>query len=372
MSEPQIYDLANMKSLKRSKKKPGVGAPTLSVYQTAVGAVRWLEADPVAGSAAVFQGSCEKLLSSLPDASVDLIITSPPYCMGKSYERRADGLDEFVVNHQAILPEVCRVLKPGGSLCWQVGLHVQDSVATPLDFLVYDIMRGIEGMKLRNRIAWTFGHGLHCRNRFSGRYETVLWYTKGDKYEFDLDAVRVPQKYPGKQHTSGPKKGQPSGNPAGKNPGDVWEIPNVNSNHVEKTEHPCQFPVGLVQRLVRALTKPGDVVLDPFCGVASSGVAALLEGRVFLGAELEAKFVAAGKVRLKQTQQGTVRYRPADRALHQPSPTSIVGRRPPGFATAAPLVAVTPAKPLRSRVGARVPRRGVGAVRTVAQLKASR
>jgi adenine-specific DNA-methyltransferase len=182
----------------------------------------------------------------------------------------------------------------------------------------------------------------------------------------------VPQKYPGKQHTSGPKKGQPSGNPAGKNPGDVWEIPNVNSNHVEKTEHPCQFPVGLVQRLVRALTKPGDVVLDPFCGVASSGVASLLEGRVFLGAELEVKFVAAGKLRLKQTQQGTVRYRPADRALHQPSPTSIVGRRPPNFASAAQTVDIAPVKVPHSRVGARMPRRAGKSLGAVAQLKAGR
>ncbi|WP_416759376.1 DNA-methyltransferase [Roseateles sp. So40a] len=275
----------------------------------------------------------EKLLAALPEESVDLIVTSPPYCMGKAYERRSDGIEEFVTNHELILPQACRLLKPGGSLCWQVGLHVQDGVSTPLDYLVYDIMRRIDGMKLRNRIAWTFGHGLHCRTRFSGRHETVLWFTKGDDYTFDLDAVRVPQKYPGKQHTSGPKKGQPSGNPAGKNPGDVWDIPNVNSNHVEKTEHPCQFPVALVQRLVRALTKPGDVVLDPFCGVASSGVAAVLEQRVFLGAELEEDYVNVGKSRIKDAQAGVARFRPVDRAVHQPSPTSIVGRRPPNFAS---------------------------------------
>ena len=161
----------------------------------------------------------------------------------------------------------------------------------------------------------------------------MLWYTKGDDYVFDLDAVRIPQKYPGKQHSAGPKKGQPSGNPLGKNPSDVWEIPNVNANHIEKTEHPCQFPVGLVQRLVQALSKEGDVVLDPFCGVASAGVAALHEKRHFVGAELNPVYVKLGTERLKDTLRGKVRFRPADRAILEPSPNSIVGRRPPGFAT---------------------------------------
>src|ERR1041384_3300304 len=91
-----------------------------------------------------------------------------------------------------------------------------------------------------------------------------LRYSKGRRYRFDLNAVRVPQKYPGKKHYKGPKKGKLSGNPKGKNPSDVWEIPNVKSRHVEKTKHPCQFPVALVQRLVRALTLPGSLVVDPF------------------------------------------------------------------------------------------------------------
>lgn len=302
-------------------------------YKSAKAVKDWLAKPRDAASAAIFEGKCENLLAGLTDESVDLIVSSPPYCMGKAYENRRDNLDDFISNHKKILPEVCRVLKPGGSLCWQVGFHVLDGVSTPLDFLVYDIMSKIEGMKLRNRIAWTFGHGLHCQTRFSGRYETVLWYTKGDAYDFDLDAVRIPQKYPGKQHSSGPKKGQPSGNPLGKNPSDVWDIPNVNANHLEKTEHPCQFPVGLVQRLVRALSKEGDVVLDPFCGVASAGVAALFEGRHFVGAELDADYVKLGAERLRATLKGEERFRPADRAVPEPSPTSIVGRRPPGFAT---------------------------------------
>ena len=110
-----------------------------------------------------------------------------------------------------------------------------------------------------------------------------MWYTKSDTYTFNLDDVRVPAKYPGKRSYRGENKGKLSGNPKGKNPEDVWEVPNVKGNHVEKTNHPCQFPVGLIERLVLSLTNEGDLVFDPFSGVASSGVAALLHKLKFLG-----------------------------------------------------------------------------------------
>jgi adenine-specific DNA-methyltransferase len=304
----------------------------VSTYKTPRGVGEWLARGD--GPAALFQGDCELLLSAMPENSVDLIVTSPPYCMGKAYEKNND-LSSFISSHDRILPMAIRVLKPGGSLCWQVGFHVKDSIATPLDFLVYQAVLKSSEMKLRNRIVWTFGHGLHCSTRFSGRHETVLWFTKGDDYTFDLDAVRVAQKYPGKRFSRGPNRGEPSGNPSGKNPSDVWDIPNVKANHMEKTEHPCQFPVGLAQRLVRALSKKGGLVLDPFCGVASAGVAATFEGRRFLGAEVDAGYVEIAKERLAAAAAKEIRFRPADRAIHVPSPTSKVATRPDGFAVAA-------------------------------------
>jgi len=232
--------------------------------------------------ATVFHGDCFDLLRSMPDHSVDMIVSSPPYCMGREYESDND-LATFKASHESLVPQLTRVLRDGGSLCWQVGWHVKNAILTPLDYLVYAEFAKQQEMVLRNRIIWTFGHGLHCANRFSGRHETVLWFSKGRTYDFDLDAVRILQKYPGKTHSRGPKKGLPSGNPRGKNPGDVWAIPNVKANHIEKTDHPCQFPVGLVHRLIKALSKRGSLIFDPFCGVASSGVAALIEGRRFLG-----------------------------------------------------------------------------------------
>ena len=143
-----------------------------------------------------------------------------------------------------------------------------------------------------------------------------MWYTKGDDYVFNLDPVRVPAKYPGKKHFKGPNAGQYSGNPLGKNPEDVWSIPNVKSNHVEKTGHPCQFPVGLIERLVLSMTDANALVFDPFSGVASSGVAAALHGRRFIGCEIMPAYAKMGLARLQEALDGKARYRPHDKPLY--------------------------------------------------------
>lgn len=271
-----------------------------------------------------------KFLSKLDTGSVDLIISSPPYCMGKAYED-STNTDDFLDMHDRLAPLLARVLKDGGSLCWQVGHHVHNGVVTPLDALVYMIFSKQKDLFLRNRIVWTFAHGVHANRRFSGRHETVLWFTKGSDYVFDLDAVRVPQKYPGKRHYKGPKKGEYSGNPLGKNPSDVWEIPNVKANHVEKTDHPCQFPVALPQRLVRALTTKDAVVCDPFLGSGSSAVAACLEGRNFIGCEIQPEYVAIARKRVANAKTKNPRVRPASKPIFVPTNTLAVATRPAHF-----------------------------------------
>lgn len=246
------------------------------------------------------------------------------------YER-AKTVRDFFEAHRRILPRIMRVVKPGGSICWQVGYHVSKAAAYPLDYAIFSLLERNREVSLRNRIIWSFGHGLHTTKRFSGRHETILWYTKGEDYFFDLDAVRVPQKYPGKRHYKGPSKGEFSGNPLGKNPGDVWDIPNVKGNHIEKVDHPCQFPVALVQRLVRSLCPVGGVVLDPYMGVASAGVAALAEGRRFVGSELDGKYFDIASKRLAAASNGRANFRPIERPILKPDPRSEVATMPSHF-----------------------------------------
>jgi len=270
----------------------------------------------------LFLGDCADLLRSLPDNSVDLVLTSPPYCIGKAYEDKTKA-EDFVKDHEVILPEIVRVTKPGGSICWQVGYHVSNGVVTPLDIIVYSILKEkCKDVFLRNRIVWTFGHGLHSADRFSGRHETLLWFTKGESYNFDLNEVSVPQKYPGKRHYKGNRKGELSGNPKGKNPTDVWEIPNVKANHVEKTDHPCQFPIALAQRIIKALSKPGGLVMDPYAGSGTTGAACVLLKRKFLGAENEPKYHAIATDRLRAALENRLSFRPEDRPVYQPQPNT--------------------------------------------------
>src|SRR5258706_13638364 len=172
----------------------------------------------------LLRGDVTALLSRLPKRPLfDLVISSPPYNIGKSYETKKE-LKDYLKWQKAVIAEIVPRLKQTGSLCWQVGNFIDDGHILPLDIEFDPIFRK-QGLQLRNRIVWHFGHGLHSRRRFSGRYEVVLWYTKSDKYVFNLDDVRVPAKYPGKRHFKGPKAGQLSGNPRGKNPEDVWEFP---------------------------------------------------------------------------------------------------------------------------------------------------
>ena len=265
----------------------------------------------------LFQGDCLALLADLPDKLVKLVVTSPPYNLGKSYETRLD-LDDYVAQQQRVIEQCVRVLHDQGSICWQVGNYVENGKIVPLDILLHPIFSSL-GLHLRNRIVWQFGHGLHASKRFSGRYEVILWFTKGENYTFNLDAVRVPQKYPSKKHFKGPKKGQLSGNPLGKNPSDIWQIPNVKANHVEKTVHPCQFPVELIERLVLAMTDPGDWVLDPFLGVGTTAIAALIHGRKAIGAEVVPEYVAIARERVRLAERGELRIRPMERPVYDPS-----------------------------------------------------
>lgn len=280
----------------------------------------------------IYQGRCQELVAEMPDGIVPLTISSPPYFMGKSYDR-SKSLTDFVNEHADLAPQLERVTASSGSLCWQVGNHVEENVVTPLDFAAHQAFSSNTSFTLRNRIVWHFRHGTNASRRFSGRHETVLWYTKGNTYHFDLDAVRVPQIYPGKKHYKGPKQGAFSGNPKGKNPSDVWDIPNVKSNHVEKTDHPCQFPVALAERLILALSKPGDLIFDPYSGSASTGIAALKNGRRFLGAELSAEYCELSAERIKLLEEGMLRTRPLDLPIWRPSPGDPICTPPAHFLT---------------------------------------
>ncbi len=275
--------------------------------------------------ATLYLSDCLAFLTQIPDRSIQLIITSPPYNIGKEYEKKLD-INEYVSQQSRVINECVRILKDEGSICWEIGNYVEKGEIIPLDILLYDCFKS-NGLQLRNRIVWQFGPGLHCSKRFSGRYETILWFTKSDNYTFNLDAVRVPQKYPGKKHFKGPNVGKYSSNPKGKNPSDVWDIPNVKNNHIEKTTHPCQFPIALVQRLVLALSNERDIIFDPFLGVGSTTVAGIINKRKIAGSEIVKKYYDIAYERVKLAYEGRLKIRP-DKPVYEPTGNLSLAKNP--------------------------------------------
>lgn len=255
----------------------------------------------------VMQGRCETVMPTLSSESVSLIFSSPPYNIGKSYEEKRP-VDDYVNDMVDVVEEIHRVLCNGGHLCWQVGNHVDSGVVSPLDIVFHPLFVRV-GFVFRKRFVWTFGHGLHCQNRFSGRYETICWYTKGISSFVPHPFVSVQQEW----STF------------------VLDIPNVKSNHVEKTKHPCQFPVELVERFVLALTEPGDLVLDPFGGSGTTAVAAVLHRRRGLVIECVSEYVQLAESRLRWLSEGRLETRPLGKAVCDPSTSGSLSLMPAGW-----------------------------------------
>lgn len=279
-------------------------------------------------------------LTTIPDNRIMLTVTSPPYNIGKEYEKYLT-LEEYLSKQEEVIKEIVRVTNEQGSICWQVGnfLKKGEKEIIPLDIYFYQIFKDY-GLKLRNRIIWQFGHGLHASKRFSGRYETILWFSKTDNYIFNLDPVRVKSKYPGKRHYKGKNKGKPSGNPLGKNPTDfwefleqewdqeVWKIPNVKSNHIEKTIHPCQYPVELVERCLLALTNSDDFILDPYCGVGSSLIAGIKHKRKVVGCDYNQEYIRVAEERINKFLTGNLKIRPLGKPVYVPTGKEKVSQVP--------------------------------------------
>jgi adenine-specific DNA-methyltransferase len=236
-------------------------------------------------------------LRGLDSGSVDLTVTSPPYNIGKEYERNR-RLPEYISWCKEWLQEVHRITKPTGSLWLNLGyVEVEGSGrAVPLAYLLWNQ----SPFFLVQEIVWHYGAGVASRRAFSPRNEKWLWFVKDPaQYTFNLDAVRDPNvKYPRQK-----KNGKLKCNPLGKNPGDVWIIPKVTSGSgrasPERTPHPAQFPLAVVKRVILASSNPGELILDPFAGSGSTLVASLHCKRRAIGIELRADYCGIAERRIR-------------------------------------------------------------------------
>jgi len=241
-------------------------------------------------------GDCRELLKQIPDKSIRLVVTSPPYNIGKPYGKYNDKISIMDWENliRDVTREVVRILTPDGSFFLNLSPvpYGNNKEILPLPFIGYQVFKE-NGLFLRNMITWTFNNMQNCSNRLSGRYENILWGVKDlNNYVFNLDEIRIPYLTIGDKRLEGGK---------GRNPTDVWYFDRVNNMTKKKLnlKHPTVYPLEMIERIIKMSSNPGDIILDPFVGSGTSLVAALKHGRNAIGFELDMNYVEEIERRLK-------------------------------------------------------------------------
>lgn len=236
-------------------------------------------------------------LDRLPKGVFDLIVTSPPYNIGKSYEKVV-STETYLGWCRSWLRLLPRVLSSRGAFWLNVGyLSDERARCLPIAYLLWDAV--LPSMYLQQEVVWNYGAGVACKNYLSPRNEKFLWYVHDrDDYVFNLDAIRDPDvKYPNQK-----RNGKLRCNPLGKNPSDVWSIPKVTSGEhrasLERTEHPAQFPEALVERIVLGCSHAGELVLDPFGGSGTVAAVALKTKRKAVIFEIKRDYCVIARERI--------------------------------------------------------------------------
>ena len=246
----------------------------------------------------LYNEDCLHAMRRLNKNFIDLTITSPPYNIGKEYERLLP-LEEYLSWCQTWISEIYRVTNSTGAFWLNLGyLELPGKAnAIPIPYLLWDRIP----FYLIQEVIWNYGAGLHTKRMFSPRNEKFLWYVKSqEEYIFHLDEVRDKDvKYPNQK-----KNGKLKCNPLGKNPSDVWQIPKVtsgqNRSSKERVPHPAQYPLAVIDRVIKACSNANDIVMDPFLGSGTTAVAALQNGRQVVGFEISEKYCQIAQQRIEQ------------------------------------------------------------------------
>lgn len=235
----------------------------------------------------IILGDCLDELKTIKDKSVDLVIADPPYNVGKDYGNKSDrqDFDEYIKFTKAWLAECFRILKNDGTIYVFIGFRY-------ISYL-YQIMENDFGMNFINWISWHYTQGIGKTKGFSPRHDDILMFSKSSSYTFNLDDVRIPQKYYRKVN-----------NMRGANPGDVWEISHIHYCQKGRQPHPTQKPEAIIERMVLASSNKGDLVVDPFSGSGTTLRVCQQLGRNAVGIEFNPEYVEQTKDRLASPFEG--------------------------------------------------------------------
>lgn len=226
-------------------------------------------------------GEATAEMSKMPATCVDLIVADPPYNLGKDYGNNRDlkAWHEYETFTRAWLTQAIRLLKPMGSLYVFMGVRF---IARLFIMLESEFKLSFNGW-----ITWHYTQGMGRKTGFSPRHEDILYFTKSDQYTFNLDDIRIPQKYYRERN-----------NMVGANPGDVWQFSHVHYSNPERQSHPTQKPEALLERIIRASSNAGDLALDPFVGSGTTCKVAQALGRHWIGIDINPEYIAMSQRRL--------------------------------------------------------------------------
>jgi len=262
----------------------------------------------------LYHGDSTELLRKLAVKrfQVDLTLTSPPYNIGKEYER-IKPVDDYVRWCASWMETIYNITTPTGAFWLNLGYFEVPGkgLCVPIPYLLWDKSR----FYLLQEVVWKYGAGVTTKRRLSPRNEKWLFFVKNpNKYTFNLDDIRDPNvKYPNQK-----KKGKFRCHPLGKNPSDVWEFPKVTTgkkrSSKERTDHPAQFPLGVVERIIKASSNQTQIVLDPFAGSCSAGIASYGLGRIFIGFEIKQEYCEMSVRRFEHFKKER-KYAQAQRSL---------------------------------------------------------
>ena len=232
-------------------------------------------------------GDALEELKKIKDESIDLIVTDPPYYLNKDYGNNDDKLEfsEYMEFSRSWLKECKRILKKNGTIYVFMGMRYIS--------YIYMILEQELDFKFNSWITWHYTQGIGKTKGFSPRHDDILMFTKSNKYIFNLDSVRVPQKYY-----------RSVNNMRGANPCNVWEFSHMHYCNKNRENHPTQKPEGLYERMILASSNEGDTVLDPFSGSGTALRVCQNLNRNCIGIELNPEYVEMTKERLRKEFDG--------------------------------------------------------------------
>lgn len=233
------------------------------------------------------QGDSLELFKSIKSNTVDLIVADPPYNLNKDYGNKSDSrsFDDYIQFTKDWTAEAKRVLKPTGTIYIFMGFRFVS--------YLYQILEKDNQLLFNNWICWFYTQGIGKKKGFSPRHDDILMFTKSDKFIFNLDEIRVPQKFY-----------RSVNNMRGANPGDVWEFSHIHYCQENRQNHPTQKPEGLIERMVLASSNEDSLVLDPFSGSGTTLRVCQQLKRNCIGFELNPEYVEMTKQRLKEPFKG--------------------------------------------------------------------